>query len=144
MPEFGTTSSTRLATCHHDLQVIFNTVVQTFDCSIFCGYRNEADQNKAFEEGNSELQYPDSKHNSIPSMAVDAGPYFVEIKNTDWNDKKAFAYFAGYVKRVAEELLEQGLITHALRWGGDWDSDGQTLDHGFSDLPHFELVEAND
>jgi hypothetical protein len=28
-----------------------------------------------------------------------------------------------------------------LRWGGDWDSDKDTKDQNFNDLPHFELID---
>ena len=142
MPRFGETSSNRLETCHLDLQLIFGEVIQQFDCSILCGHRGKAEQQEAFDSGNSQVQYPNSKHNSLPSMAVDAAPYFVELKNVDWKDEKAFAFFAGYVKRVAEELLRKRIITHRLRWGGDWDGDGRTLDERFKDLPHFELIPA--
>ncbi|MFT6586073.1 MAG: peptidoglycan L-alanyl-D-glutamate endopeptidase CwlK [Cognaticolwellia sp.] len=142
MPKFGKTSSGRLATCHIDLQLIFNTVIKTVDCSVFCGHRGKASQDKAFDDNVSELKYPHSKHNTFPSLAVDAGPYFPDIKNTDWSDRQAFAVFAGYCMRVADELLEKGLIAHRLRWGGDWDGDGRTLDQTFHDLPHFELVKA--
>ena len=48
---------------------------------------------------------------------------------------KRFVYFAGYVKRVADDL---GI---AIRWGGDWDGDGDFSDQTFHDLPHFELVQ---
>lgn len=140
MPQFGKTSKERLATCHPDLQLILNTAIKTVDCSIFCGHRNKANQNKAFDAGLSQVKWPDSKHNVFPSLAVDCGPYFPELRNTDWEDYKAFAVFAGYCMRIADELLEKELITHRLRWGGDWDGDGRTADESFVDLPHFELV----
>jgi len=133
---------TRLYTCHQDLQIIFSEVIKGFDCSIFCGHRVELEQNKAFDSGLSKLKFPLSKHNKIPSMAVDAGPYFKELKNTDWEDAKAFAFFAGYVMAIAERLLKSGAITHKLRWGGDWDGDKRTSDQTFHDLPHFELIEV--
>lgn len=140
MPRYSQTSNQRLSTCHVDLQLIFNTVIAKYDNSILCGHRGKSAQNSAFFDGLSQLTFPHSKHNKLPSMAVDAGPYFVDLKNTDWEDHKAFALFAGYVKRVADELLEQKLITHRLRWGGDWDGDGRSLDETFVDLPHYELV----
>jgi peptidoglycan L-alanyl-D-glutamate endopeptidase CwlK len=37
-------------------------------------------------------------------------------------------------------LLVEGKISHAIRWGGDWDSDDIFDDQNFDDLPHFELV----
>jgi peptidoglycan L-alanyl-D-glutamate endopeptidase CwlK len=140
MPKFGKSSDEQLATCHPDLQLIFNTAIKTVDCSVFCGHRNKLNQDKAFGDGLSQVKWPNSKHNPFPSMAVDGGPYFPELKNTDWEDHKAFAVFAGYLMRIADELLEKKLITHRLRWGGDWDSDGRTNDQTFVDLPHFELV----
>jgi len=140
MPAYGNTSDERLSTCHRDLQLIFRTVIETYDNSIFCGHRKEKAQNQAFDDGLSQVRFPNSRHNVLPSMAVDAGPYFVDLRNTDWDDHKAFALFAGYVKRVAEELLKKKLITHRLRWGGDWDGDGRTADERFIDLPHYELI----
>ncbi len=140
MPKFGQTSLSRLETCHSDLQAIFTEVIKTVDCSILCGYRKEKEQNDAFIAGLSQLEWPLSKHNTFPSQAIDAGPYFADMQNVDWEDALAFAVFAGYVKRIAEELFQQGKITHRLRWGGDWDGDGRTQDEQFQDLPHFELV----
>ena len=140
MPSFGVVSSDSLATCHPDLQKIFNRVITFVDCSIFCGHRCEVDQNKAFNAKLSEKVWPDSKHNKVPSMAVDAGPYFVELKNTDWDDDKAFSKFAGIVHIVATQMYMAGEITHHVRWGGDWDGDGRTNDQHFNDLPHFELI----
>lgn len=140
MPRFGKSSEARLSTCHSDLQRIFNKVIQYTDCSVFCGHRGEEAQNLAYEKGFSQLSFPQSKHNTYPSYAVDAGPYFIELKNTDWSDKVAFGVFAGQVKQIALEMFEKGEINHLLRWGGDWDGDGRSLDESFSDLPHFELI----
>lgn len=140
MPSFSKTSRARLSTCHVDLQVIFNEVIKSKDCSIFCGHRDKFSQNKAKASGKSQLSWPDSNHNSLPSNAVDAGPYFVELKNTDWEDHVAYGVFAGYVMATADRLLVEGKISHKLRWGGDWDSDGRTSDERFNDYPHFELV----
>ena len=140
MPKFGKTSSSRLNTAHIDWQTIMSEVIKTVDCSIFCAFRDQENQNKAFDADLSQLQWPNSKHNVFPSLAIDAGPYFPELKNTDWEDVKAFACFAGYVIATADRLLIEKKISHRVRWGGDWDMDGRTLDQKFNDLPHFELV----
>lgn len=137
---FGKTSQERLNTCHEDIQTIFAEVSKWVNASVFCGHRVESEQNKAFAEGKSQKQWPESTHNIYPSMAVDAGPYFIEILNTDWNDKIAFARFAGRVEQIADQLLTEGKVFHSIRWGGDWDMDGRSVDHKFLDLPHFELV----
>lgn len=136
---YGKTSQARLDTCHVDIKTIFDEVKKYINASIFCGHRGKEDQNKAFADGLSQLKWPHSKHNKIPSLAVDAGPYFVELSNTDWKDELAFAVFAGHVMCIARQLYKEGKITHLLRWGGDWDMDGRSRDERFRDLPHFEL-----
>ena len=129
MPRFSKQSADRLATCDTRLQEIFNEVIKTFDCTILEGHRGEEAQNKAFAEGKSKLKWPNGNHNKLPSLAVDVAPFPV-----DWKDVKRFAFFAGYVQRVAEKM------GYKLRWGGDWNSNTFTGDQNFHDLPHFELV----
>lgn len=130
MPKFGESSRSRLATCHPDIQKVMNEVIKHYDCSIITGHRNEEDQNRAVKEGKSKTSYPNSKHNSIPSRAVDVAPYPI-----DWADLSRFYYFAGIVMTVAKQMNVK------LRWGGDWDKDQVFSDNKFNDLPHFELVD---
>jgi peptidoglycan L-alanyl-D-glutamate endopeptidase CwlK len=110
------------------------------DHTVICGHRGEEEQTEAFEKGTSMVEYPDSRHNQYPSDAIDAGPYFSDINNLDWNDLVAFGRYAGFVLAVAEDLRVAGKVNCKLRWGGDWDGDGRTADHKFKDLPHFERV----
>ena len=67
MPRFSDTSQERLGSCHPDLQRLFSEVVRGFDCSIICGHRSKADQAAAFEQGLSQVSFPNSKHNITPS-----------------------------------------------------------------------------
>ena len=131
MPAFGTTSQKKLSECDAQLQSLFNKVVEDFDCSIIDGFREEIRQDEMFNSDpqRSQVKWPNGKHNSYPSMAVDVVPYPV-----DWNDTDRFYFFAGYVKGLAKCL---GID---IRWGGDWDSDNQVGDESFKDLPHYELV----
>lgn len=133
MPKFSDTSMKRLADAHPLLQGILEHVIQYLDIVILCTYRGEAEQNKAVAEGKSKLAYPNSKHNHIPSRAVDVGIYNPALKGVNWNDKDSFYYLAGYIKAVADY---SGI---PIRWGGDWDSDGDFKDNMFQDLPHYEL-----
>lgn len=142
----GKTSLDRLNTCHTDLQVIFVEVDNRLllmgrDHVVFCGHRDKDAQEKAFAEGKSQKCWPDSKHNTLPSNAVDAGPYFKDLKNTDWGDRLAFSQYAGIVLATANELYVSKKVSHKLKWGGDWDADGRSNDHNWVDLPHFELVD---
>jgi peptidoglycan LD-endopeptidase CwlK len=135
MPKFSNISRQRLDTCHPDLQVLFNEVIEHFDCSIVCGHRDEQAQNIAYEEGFSKLDFPESKHNKLPSLAVDAIPYPV-----DWKDVERMRHFAGWVLGIAALLYDMGVMGHRVRWGGDWNMNTQVNDQRFDDLPHFELV----
>lgn len=135
MPKFSPDSFSKLSTCHIDLQVLFFEVIRTFDCKVLEGYRNQEDQEKAFEAGNTHLHYPNGKHNHQPSLAVDVSPYPV-----DWNNPKRFYWFAGYVMGVAIRLKEEGKMSHSIRYGGDWDNDKDITDNHFQDLVHFELI----
>ena len=128
MPSFGSRSKNNLNEAHPDLVRLFQEVVKHFDCSVIKGHRPQDEQDAAYHSGTSKLEWPNSKHNSKPSMAVDVVPYPV-----DWNDKERFYYFAGFVKCMALTMDID------LRWGGDWDSDNDLKDQSFYDLPHFEL-----
>ena len=134
MPVYSERSKKRLKTCHIDLQVIFNHVIKYFDCTVITGHRGEKEQNAAYNKGNSKLKYPKSKHNKTPSLAADVMPYPI-----DWRDLNRMRYFAGVVFGIAKMLKDEGLITHNLRWGGDWDKDTEVKDNKFNDLTHFEL-----
>jgi peptidoglycan LD-endopeptidase CwlK len=129
MPKFSPKSIERLSTCHDDLQRLFKAVVEHFDCTVLEGHRDEIAQNKAYQEGKSQLRWPNGNHNKLPSLAVDVMPYPI-----DWNDRERMTLFAGYVVGVARGM---GI---AIRWGGDWDRNTQVKDNKFDDLPHFELV----
>ncbi len=130
MPKFSERSKKNLSFCDVRLQELFNEVIHHFDCIIICGHRNKAEQTEAYNNGKSKLRYPKSRHNSLPSMAVDVSPYPVE-----WGNIHRFIFFAGFVLGTAKQ---RGI---PLRWGGDWDQDTQTKDNKFDDLVHFEIKE---
>lgn len=135
MYSYGKTSRARLDTCHSDLVTIFNEVIKLVDVSILEGHRGEDKQDEFFSKKLSKLKWPNSKHNSLPSMAVDVAPWPI-----DWDDTDRFYQVVGIVKGVAHMLYEQGKITHKIRCGADWDMDGDIRDQTFNDLPHYELV----
>lgn len=130
MPNFGTRSMENLSTCHEDLQRLFKEVIKYFDCSVICGHRNKEDQDKAYHSGNSDAEWPNSKHNRLPSIAADVIPWPV-----DWKDERRFYMFVGIVRGIAL------MIGIRLRVGADWDGDMEVKDQNLHDLPHFELLE---
>ncbi len=135
MYRFSNRSIEKLETCHNDLQIICNETIKYIDFSIIYGFRNEKDQNIAFQENKSTKEWPDSKHNILPSLAVDTAPY--PIIWPEVGDCKALArfyYLGGYILGIANKF---GI---KLRWGGDWNRNGKILDQKFDDLGHFELI----
>ncbi len=143
MPKFGQTSLKRLATCHPLLQELMHEVVLTQDCTILEGHRQKQRQNQLYAAGMSKVIFPNGAHNALPSLAVDAAPWFKTTPHIIWPNAKSPRYarelgqwymFIGYVKRAAEEM---GI---AIRCGADWDGDGEATDQSFHDLPHIELL----
>jgi len=129
---FSRSSLAKLKTCHPDLKRLALEVVKQFDCTVVCGHRDRVQQNLAVIQGRSKTKYPNSKHNSKPSMGIDLAPY-IAGKGLSWSASQCY-YFAGYVIAKAEEL---GI---KIRWGGDWDGDRDVHDQTFNDLVHFELI----
>lgn len=131
--KFGTRSKKNLSECHSLIQDLCNEVIKIYDFAVIEGHRPQEEQDKAFHQKKSKLQWPNSKHNRTPSIAFDAlpAPY-------DWDDKEAMYYFAGIVKGVAHSMGIE------IRWGGDWDSDNDLKDQSFMDLVHFELMEVDE
>jgi peptidoglycan L-alanyl-D-glutamate endopeptidase CwlK len=129
MPRFSSRSKEALATCHPDLQKVFNEAIKFIDFTVLEGHRGKEAQDKAFREGFSKVKFPNGKHNSKPSKAVDIAPYPVA-----WQDTERFVLFAGFILGVAS------MMGVRLRWGGDWDRDTQVKDERFRDLGHFELI----
>lgn len=125
---FGPKSLAQLATCDPKLQLLFHEVSKYRSCTIIIGHRNKAAQDEAFRTGHSKLKWPLGEHNKLPSSALDASPYPI-----DWKNTQRFYYFGGFVMGIAASL---GI---RIRFGGDWDSDGDPRNQTFNDLVHFEL-----
>ena len=128
MPYFSQRSVDILMSCDFRIIGIMREVIKYEDFSVVSGRRGFEEQERLYNEGKSQLQYPDSKHNSYPSEAIDIAPYPI-----DWEDASSFHMLAG---AVMYEAKRQGID---LVWGGDWDSDGSSEDTKFMDLGHFEL-----
>ena len=128
MPKFSERSIKILNDADPRLQDLFNEVIKYMDCKIICSYRDMIDQEIAFDYGYSKTHYPLSKHNHLPSLAVDVTPY-PEM----YDDREKLYYFAGFVKAIA---MTMGI---KIRYGGDWDGDNDLKDQTFNDLVHFEV-----
>jgi peptidoglycan LD-endopeptidase CwlK len=135
MAKLGAASQAVYDTLDPRLQVLVDRILVRLsqlglDLKLVQGHRSSADQLIAYQTGHSEKKPGTSKHERTPSLAVDMALYPVH-----WPDEAAFGFLAGM---VAIEALDQGI---KVRWGGDWDGDGDTLEHSLRDLDHWELVE---
>jgi len=141
---FSSRSKEKLSTCETDLQKIFNKAIELsrIDFGISAGHRSLEKQKQYYDEGKSKVDgiRVKGKHNYSPSKAVDIYAYVAG--KAVW-ETKHLCYLGGLIVGVAEMLLQQGEIEHKLRWGGNWDMDGEIIsDQTFQDLPHFELRKA--
>ena len=129
MPRFSQSSLKRLNECHPLLQLLFKEVIKHYDCKVICGYRSEKDQNNAYDNGFSKKRYAQSKHNIVPSQAIDVVPYPI-----DWRDLQRFYHFVGYCKGIAD------MHNIRIRSGLDWDEDLDFSDNTFIDAAHIEIM----
>lgn len=130
MPKFGSTSKNRLSECDDRLQHLLNEAIKLYDFTVLEGHRGEERQNEMVEKGTSTLNWPDSKHNGYPSKAVDIAPWPV-----DWDNRERFYYLGGIIMGLASQF------EYNIRWGGDWNQNGNFEDQSFDDLPHFEVLD---
>ncbi len=127
MPELNPLSRKRLNTCDKRLQDMVRAVAPElpFNLLVVCGHRGEAEQNAAYERGASTLRFPQSRHNKLPSLAVDLAPLSDDGGSILWSDLDRFDRIAAAMKAKARELKIP------LTWGGDWKR--------FVDRPHFQM-----
>ena len=124
MPKFGKRSKERLRGIDARLVSVLNELVKIMDVTIIEGLRSEQRQEKLIKEGSTKTKF--SKH--ITGKAVDLAPYPI-----DWKDRDRFHYMGGMIRGIAKQLNVN------VRWGGEWDSDGETKDNRFDDLVHVEI-----
>lgn len=111
-----------------------------FDLTVVWAHRGQLAQNRAYAEGTSTKQWPDSLHNAEPTRAVDLAPYINGA--IDWGRQdhgRRYYIMAGIVLGIARWFPEI-----YVRWGGDWDRDGDLDDQSLMDLGHFEIHEREE
>lgn len=150
MHKFGKSSSRKLATCHEDLQKIAILALSRskVDFGITEGHRSLERQNMLFMQGKSKIdgKHMKGKHNYMPSLAIDIYAYHTDLQTRRMiaYDIPTICYIAGIIDACAVELYNKGEISHIIRWGLNWDSDGViAFDQSFDDAVHFELKKPN-
>lgn len=131
---FSSASWGRLQTCHPDLQLLMKTALGDPDCpcdfTVTEGHRTEERQNQLYAEGRSQLQWPNSRHNKQPSMAVDVSPWIGGTLSWDLDD---YEPLGAHIRSTWNRLELEGRLSgqYNLTWGREW----KTL----VDAPHWQL-----
>lgn len=129
---YSARSLSRLHTCDPDLVLLFLEVLSDPDCpsdiTILEGHRGESRQDEMYRTGKSQLRWPRSRHNSTPSMAVDAAPYVDGAVSWSWPH---YWPLVAFVKSKWDELSAAGRVSGRLVCGADWTS--------FPDGPHYQI-----
>ncbi len=133
---FGKGSLNKLGECDVRLQQIAMKAIETspVDFGITCGHRDKVEQDRCCAMGLSKTPYPTSRHNAYPARAFDFAVY--DGAKIDWNDEASFRQVAHHILAVGKEMGVK------LRWGGDFNRDGNETNDKFVDLPHIELDEV--
>lgn len=134
MAKLGAGSLAVRAELDPELQKVVDEVVRLLtllglDLKLLDGWRSDKEQAAVYATGKSAKKPGMSKHNIWPARAVDAALYPVNFP-----DEVMFGFLAGV---FAIASVNVGVKT---RWGGDWNGDGNTLDHTLRDLDHWELA----
>ena len=117
-------SKTKLNSCHSNLKLLIEEVALEHKCAVICGHRGKYEQEQAFYQGTSKARWGQSKHNKIPSMAVDVVPLPL-----NWDNIKSFERLGNIIMHKADEL---GI---KVKWGKYF--------KGLADYPHFELIKED-
>lgn len=128
MFRLGKRSLSRLEGVHPDLVRVVKRAIRSTVCdfTVLEGVRSEERQRKLFQAGASKIM--NSRH--LTGHAVDLGAYLDGEVRWDW---PLYYQIAAAMMMAA---VEEGVT---IRWGGDWDSDGDYTDEKWRDGPHFEL-----
>jgi len=124
MPRFGKRSKERLKGVDAKLVNVANELIKLMDVTVIEGLRSQERQNELVAQGKSKTKF--GKH--VAGKALDLAPYPI-----DWDDRERFHYMGGLIRGIGHSLGVD------IRWGGDWDSDGEIADNNFDDLVHVEI-----
>lgn len=133
---------------HPDLVRVVKRAIAltTQDFKVICGVRTLAEQKRLYAQGRTapgqivtwtlksrHLPVRDAKTGGVWGRAVDMPPFPVSWEGTPAN----LARFDAVAKAMFAASRELGV---PIRWGADWDRDGNPRERGETDSPHFELA----
>lgn len=156
--KLGANSKKVFDTLHEDLQTVITWGLKlcAVDFTLYEGYRSPEKQLEYYKKGREfkngrwvvvnekavitkvDGYHIKGQHNYNPSHAVDLRAYVPDKEQLTW-DSVHLTYIAASLIMIAEFLFNDGVIKHKLRWGGNWDKDGDLADNTLVDRPHLEI-----
>lgn len=146
-PDYGPPNvkeSRDIAHCEPQLRDAWPLIQQRFkaetgrDLFLTCTYRSRERQNELYQQGRTlpgkivtklDGINKRSRHNFFPSQALDC------CVDSDPGPGKHPVWDIEAYKPLGPICLQLG-----LRWGGDWNRDGDSSDEKWIDAPHVELI----
>lgn len=131
--KLGKTSLARLKGVDETLANVVKRAIEIseVDFTVLEGVRTLERQRELYAQGRTapgKIVTWTMKSRHIEGKAVDLVPYPL-----DWNDLDKFNKIKDAMFQAAKELDVN------LRWGADWDGDGNYREKGEYDSPHFEI-----
>ena len=131
--KLGKTSLARLQGVDETLVNVVKRAIEISDVdfTVLEGVRTLERQRELYAQGRTapgKIVTWTMKSRHIEGKAVDLVPYPL-----DWNDLEKFNKIKDAMFQAAKELDVN------LRWGADWDGDGNYREKGEYDSPHFEI-----
>lgn len=131
--KLGKTSLARLKGVDENLVNVVKRAIEIseVDFTVLEGVRTLERQRELYAQGRTapgKIVTWTMKSRHIEGKAVDLVPYPL-----DWNDLDKFNKIKDAMFQAAKELDVN------LRWGADWDGDGNYREKGEYDSPHFEI-----
>lgn len=131
--KLGKTSLARLQGVDETLVNVVKRAIEIseVDFTVMEGVRTLERQRELYAQGRTapgKIVTWTMKSRHIEGKAVDLVPYPL-----DWNDLEKFNKIKDAMFQAARELDVN------LRWGADWDGDGNYREKGEYDSPHFEI-----
>ena len=84
-----------------------------YDVIVVCGHRGKEEQNAAYNRGLSEVKWPNSHHNSLPSLAIDVAPIDIKTNKIIWDNKQCWELRKLIEKKAKELNIE---LKAAITW----------------------------
>ena len=120
MYRFGKASTKKLDSCNAIIQHVMHESIKTssFDFTILCGHRSKEQQKKLYAQGRTEpgkivTWTLNSRHNELPSDAIDVAPWI--DGSIPWDNEELFIELGNHIKNTAIALGYSEWI-----WGGDF------------------------